>query len=504
MYSVPALIASHLSILVYLAFATEGVAQDSESEVIERFSNFGFQLSRPATGWSVQKSTPQPGSVMLRLYPKGSAGKTAITVLAEATPATDENAAVKRDKAFSNLIGKKEFANPQQKIFRVGNKETPGLELDWTVQGDTFHVQQSYLQHEDFDFTVALYAPVEEFGDAVEALSAIRRSIEFTAISDEAKWESKLNRLIAKCGSELDWANSWQQASEQATAEGKSILVVLRSQPGFDLTDSVSTVTLMDPDIIDFLKQNCIVYRHHKGNSAPIEDHEKYGIGPSSFGSTMLLVDADGTVFGDTFTSEPITFYDFLVTSFSSHKNQASQPPGHLKDAVQIAKWHIHQAGFDAALDTLADNASLEAIFLRATIHRLQRDATAAIRELDKLIEQKSDAIWQTTARLEKTQIQLHAGHISAAEAVPNFKALLAESSAHPRAAEMHYWIALCQFAESDKPSATQTWRSLIQQYKESDRWAWQAAAALKSTGFRLNRVPDLAWPDEEIIHAFS
>ena len=475
--------------------------EDERSDLEFVSEEFGFKLAKPDEGWNLQQSTPKPGALMVKVTEEGSGGAIEVTVLAEKSDSPDKSLATQRDEALDRTNGQEQFSNQSKESFQIAGQEVPGLAIDWEISGGLFRVHQGYLKNQGLSYTVAIHGPSDRFDELQEKLEQIRDTIQFVPISNEARTAGKLTRLVAKCGSEVQTAKTWEEASAIARREGKAILIQIRSQPGFDLADAMTTVALMDEYVIDFVNRHCVFFRFDKGMDAPIVSYEKYGIGPSSFGNTVLLAQPDGTVFGDTFSFEPHTFYDFLLTSFKDRVGE-NKPPSQLKTQPEIASWYAEGGAFTKALEVIEGMENLEAHRVRAQVYRRQRKLRLALKELQAATSHATDANELADLYIDLTVLKLVMRDIDSKRALESFKDLLRENPEHPRKAEVMYVVGLCYFALADAEMAEKTCLELIETFDEDNRWTWQAAAFLKSNAFQLKIPFDFSIPDEEILDA--
>ncbi len=384
----------------------------------------------------------------------------------------------------------------------VAGQAMPGLQVDWNIQGEEFRVQQCYFANEHFNYTIAVHAPVDQFADLAGTLASIRDTFEFVDISGEARLAARLRHLAAFCGSEVNWAGTWDEASRQARAEDKHVLVMIRSQSGFDIPDAFMTVTLMNEDIIDMVNQHCVVFRYEKGMQAPFNSYDKYGIGPASFGNTVLLVEPDGKVIGDAFSSQADTFQDFLFTTWKDRMGRID-PPDDLESPFDKARWLSRRGQLDAALDVLADPQSIEEHRLRASLFRRLRQVEQADAELLRALEKTDDDALRAGIELDRHVLHLISGMTPATELRDQFEKLVRFFPGHKRFAEMRYWAGICQFAIGDREMAEGHWKGLINTLDDDNRWAWRSAAVLQSAAFRMSMPPEFGLPADEVIEAF-
>ncbi|MFO0985205.1 MAG: hypothetical protein U1E76_26330 [Planctomycetota bacterium] len=161
-----------------------------------------------------------------------------------------------------------------------------------------------------------------------------------------------LKQLALRCGSEIEWLSSWSTAAERARAEHRPILIAFHALSGFDVPDASMVGPFMDQDIIDLVRARFVPLRFAKGSPAPFVAPDAYGMGPYTFGTSILVADADGKVIGDTFTMESSSLYDFLAEQAASF---APSDPPELAGA-ELAQWCLCRG--DLARERAAVEAS--------------------------------------------------------------------------------------------------------------------------------------------------
>ena len=94
-----------------------------------------------------------------------------------------------------------------------------------------------------------------EAEEAARDLERILSSFAFLADSAERSFEVRLLALAARCGSELDWAPTWDAAAQRARDAKKPVLVLVWAYPGFEITDSARMSTFMDEDVVALVRE---------------------------------------------------------------------------------------------------------------------------------------------------------------------------------------------------------------------------------------------------------
>jgi len=256
---------------------------------------------------------------------------------------------------------------------------------------------------------------------------------------------ARLAALAARCGSEIAWTTTWPEARQRAKETGRPILALVRAYSGIALADMTMVVPFMEEPIVELVRDRFVALRFKVGDAAPFTAPELYGIGPLAFGTTFLVVDADGRVRGDTFTVETTTLHDFLRLTLPEAQRPPPIPRG------------------EAGLATLEQEA-----------------ATAAPERKGKLALQRAELL----TRLGR-----------AAEALALLDAFAPDD---PLAPAVLFLRGIAETAESDKTKARATWSRLLDDHA-ANRWAWYAAALLPLHFLDIANGGIAPWPADEI-----
>ena len=298
-------------LLLMTAQAIES-SEITDDKVYESKSH-GFRIERPDASWTIQEDKDaSAGSLTLILQPEGSSGLVQATV--RVNPRRNAvNPKALRDQVLKYTEGRPEFSNKEARDFKIDGREGPGLVIDQESSGQVFRVQQCYLVRDGLQYVLQCQAPAREFRSRASVFKRIWDSFAFTELPPELKAEQRIKRLAARCGSEIGWASSWDEAAGRARREKKPVLLLVRSLSSFDISDQASAGPLMDPDVVDLVRERFVALRFEKGMDAPFVAQENYGMGPSTFGTSFLVVTPGGDVLGDTFSMEPTSVHDFLI-----------------------------------------------------------------------------------------------------------------------------------------------------------------------------------------------
>jgi hypothetical protein len=297
--------------------------------------------------------------------------------------------------------------------------------------------------------------------------------------ADEDPDVKTLKTLAARCGSEIAWQESWEQASERAKAEQKPILVLFRSLAGIDVPDGSMLGPFMDSDIIELVGERYVALRFAKGMNAPfVAQDSSYGMGPFSFGTSILVATADGRVVGDSFSLESSSLYDFLVEQLRPYHRD---PPGQ-RAGADLIEWHLRGGDLAAAAPLLSKPKSAREHRLHATLLRRQRRGEEALAAIARARAAGGNEI-EADVAVEEAEILARLDRIEEAE-----RALARIPAGHVSAAAGQFLKGSFRLAHSDPPGAIAQWKELVRSQPEN-RWAWLAAAYLLAADL-LARTP--------------
>ncbi len=255
----------------------------------------------------------------------------------------------------------------------------------------------------------------------------------------------RMSALAARCGSEIAWTTTWPEAQQRAREQQRPILALVRAYQGLTLVDTTMLAPFMEESIVELVRDRFVALRFRIGDAAPFNASELYGIGPLAFGTTLLVLDADGCVHGDTYTLEATTLHDFLRAQLP----EAQRPPA----------WPRGEAG----------------------LATLEREAATAVGER------------KSALAIRRAELLVRLGR--GAEALPLLDSVAEDDARFPAAL---YFRGVVESADRDPTKARATWSRLIDGH-ESSRWAWLAAALLPLGYLEVAKGGAEPWPAAEI-----
>ncbi|MFQ5748666.1 MAG: hypothetical protein ACE5H3_04315, partial [Planctomycetota bacterium] len=463
-----------------------------EAPLVYSSAEFGFRIERPSKDWVLQEK-PSSGSDSFQLVLSlgSEEGRVQVTVRVAPVPA-QQGPVDYRDDLIRKVTGQAGYSQPRKTKRRIAGREVPGLSVDMnSATGDPYHVVQYYLDANGFRYVLQTHAPPDRFVDFAAAFGKAIDGFGVIPLSEEAQAGRKLRALAARCGSEIGWASSWQEAAQRAEKEKKLVLVVIRAFPGFQISDEVSAGPFMDPDVVELVRARYVALRLLPGMPAPFRSPEAYGLSKTTFGASILLVRPDGHVAGEAPNMNPTAVYDTLLGALAEH----APANGTGLDAAADA---LRQGELERAAQLLARPDSLRGHLLKADLHRRQRNGPAALEELSKAREAGGG---DPDGRIEAREARILLRMGSFDQGMNKLAGFQEEHPQSPQIPEALYWLGAVQLRLHNPGEASATWKELVRSHGES-RWAWKAAAALESTAFSLGYGKRLDWPPANLLES--
>jgi len=497
-----------ISVLVLLTcvappFAVPATDDQPASNGLEiRNEIHGFRIVRPAESWTMREvDNPADGTFNLLLEPEGTPQGTvqvAVRVKNLGTVVTPEQA---RDAALESIGDRSDIKIKKKLSLDVGARKGAGVIAEMEAMGQKFRIDLAYLVEGERVYNLQRHAPAKDFSTYAPDFKFIWDSFDFVEITQAEKSGLRLHNLAARCGAEISWNKTWEQAAKQARADKKLVLVVMRSLTGFQISDQTMAGPFMDPDVIQIVKKRFVALRFAKGMDAPFVPQESsYGMGPYAFGTSILVATPDGEIVGDTFSLEPTSFHDFLIEHLGRNPKYASPAPrttGTGADRLDRVEELIVRGEYARASDLLAEPADARAFRLLAALLRRQKQGEDALAALDKARAAPGGEEAAAEILLDESRLLMRLGRFEEANAA--LKSILANHPGSDRIPEALYRAGAVSLRLKNKAEAEIAWKTLIAAHSEN-RWAWKAAADLTSTGYAIGVGERLAWPRQEIL----
>ena len=465
-----------------LALALLATSDDTTFE-----SSRGFAIDRPE-GWTVHESGANGGAYDLRFHAPGTNGLTGISIQIGPNDGAESGDAVV-ERSIEWTRGREEYASVEAVTVTLGDQELPGVSTRFVLMGQReFRIRQLYRVEGDRLFTLQSHAPHDEYERWSAELDRVLATFRLVAPSPDVTRRTRLQELAARCGSEVDWAPSWDAAAERARVTGRPVLVATRMQLGFDIGDTIRQVTFMDADLVALANRRFVPLVYRKGDPAPFVDADVYGIGPSGFGTAIFVCSADGEVLHELASLDPLAVHAHLVDWLMEH-GDAEAPASPARGAAR-AEELCERGELHAALHLLEGERGARAGLVRARVHRLRSDGDAALRALEeaRAALPPGDHVLAAEVAAEEFLVRMRMGDDEGARDLA--ERVVAEGSRATPAAL--FWLGVLATRAEDPSLAKHEWGRLVDGFPES-RWAWRAAAELINVRFALG----LAMPTE-------
>ncbi len=458
----------------------------------------GFRIEVP-DDWTTSEGGGGQDGFALNLLPPGSEGLTAVVVRVLET----EGGGVERLVAESRerVTGDPEIYSDFEEWEReLSGRTAPGVRATYTGPEGAFRIVQSFLVEEDFDYVLQRHAPADEFDDLADELEEVAATFGFVPLSEAARSERKLGELAALCGSEVHWAADWAEAEERARENGRLVLVVAWLLPGFSINTTPRSTLFMDEDLIELANARFVPLWYTPGMDAPFVD--SYGMGPSTFGQALLLATPDGEVVLETSeTGTPEVVWDFLTTGLDRNPEHRGNPVPTDLHGLERARLHVGRGELARAWMLLhSKDPSAAAHHLRARIHRLRREGAEALEALADA--RRAGFEPEDELLVEEAGLLVRERRYEEAQAL--LEGVIADGDGPEAIAEARVLRGMLHLRDSDREATKAAWRSVVESTPDS-RWAWIAAAGLRSEGLDVEGLrPDYGWPDEAVMEELA
>lgn len=456
---------------------------------------FGFAITRPSAGWVlVPKGDTRSVDFQMVLTEPEPLARVSVRGWRETTPSDPNGTREKKRGPIERQPGVSELVDLD---LEVAGRVVPGLALVVEANGVSYRFRQFYLAAEGRRFELEDVVVLDHADELASVIDAIWKTFELREPAGLPAEEQLLLELAAKCGSEVDLAKDWRDASARARREGKLVAVAVHLLPGFDIENPWPAGAFMDPDLIDLLDTRYVPLLFQRGWNAPFEaQSSSYGMGPYSFGNTLLLVTAGGEV-----VAEGIPPYDdFLRANLAS--TGGGELPEELEagDALEKAEALIERGELERARELLSGTRVARGHLLLARIGRRERDLEEWAGAIRVAGEAEDAAEHSVEIGMARAELDLAQGRLT--EAKVFYTSLLEEHPDSEHAPEAAWHLGRVEYEELGSAAAKARWLALVESHPES-RWAWAAAQMLRSQAFAADLLGSIEWPDLKAFDAF-
>lgn len=489
-----------ISFAIALALWTTVAAQDA---VVVEARDSGFRLAIPEVGWAHVVRKDDDDLTSVAIGPESLGGVVQLSVQATSViDSSDEairryieslRASVDRQAGITDL---EDFA------IDIDGRIAHGIQALQDAQGQVFRVRVFFLGARGLQYRIQFHAPVDVFDQHWPNALKVLAGFQLIELSETARMRFLLRELAAKCGSQVNWARDWEQASLRARKEKRLVVVAIHAIPGFEIGNVLNEGVFMSPEVLALMEHRFVGWRWSTGADAPFVNPEVFGMSGTTFGMGILVCTPDGEVLRQIFLLEPELVADGLRAVLREHTELAPPPaPLDMVSRARRAAFLIDSGQLDAAdamLGTRQQGESRAIAYQRARLHRTQRNGEAALTALADARATTRSALadpTDTELDLEEAIIRVGVGDTpGAAEILARCLAGAANDSTRAEAMLLQSIVQWSEGAESD--TVREQWRTIARTYPEKPA-AWMAAAALIGPALELGIRPDLRWPSE-------
>jgi len=471
------------------------VPADEAADQVYQSDDFGFRLNIPA-GWSSEHEQATDQTLHVILFPGKQRGATQLSVRVNSQGTTGDPLDA-QTAALAAVRATDQYSDETTTTRRIAGRQAPGIRVDAISGAYTLRLRQAYLAENGVTYILQGFAPVDGFAGYATQFDRIWESFEFFPLDDTRGVRLALAGLARRCGTEVDWAAHWDEAADRARAEHKLVLVAARLYSGFAISDELRAGPFMDPDIVALVNERYIPFRMERESEVPFRDPDVYGLGPSTFGSAMLLVTPSGEVVLD---GSAVT-WDLLVQGLDVDPAHAGPPPRRVENRERQAAIHLRRGELSEVERLLAVPLAAGEHRLLAHAERLRRQGDAALEHLTAARSAEGAAALAADLDVDTALVLLRMHRTE--EARELLQAIVSDPVAHARTPEAIYRLGTLDVVAGDKPAAERRWMELIRMYPES-RWSWKAAAEITGTGWGLDFPTRLDWSEEVYYDALA
>lgn len=456
----------------------------------ERYTSTEYGLSLvPPPGWVCYGGDGTDASVahQVACYPRGVTGGVPSLLVQVYRWSGSPGAVEMRDLALAGVAGRPGYDAVSKGERELAGGRWPTIACKTKApDGRTLVVECAYVTAPGLAY--ALTGTVAEDDAAgAEQLAAVVASFKLGGDAETAK----LRELAGRCGQDLPWAATWDQAEARARAERRLILVVYEQFSILQIPHTAASGPLSDPDLAALLQERFVVLRLRAEDPAAFRPPERYGLSRWSWGSSLLFVSPEGEVLRESGTNDPVCVEEVARQALAAAP-AATGPGGAIpSNPEEAATRALRRGELEAALRLLEQRSSARAHLLRAMALRRQRDGEAALRSLAAARRAGPTPDEAREIAAEEALVNLRLGR--GADASRGFLGVAADA-ANPRRGEALWWLGTIHALNTGDLKGGGYWQRIVDELPEG-RWAAKAAANLLGTGAMVNGAELPTWP---------
>ena len=476
-------------------FATGAPAQDSDSQVSERW---GFRIARPGPEWSFVPPGETAGAESFRLDLSRRSERGVVGLRITVASETSGGAEAVQREAEAQVGSSDQYSGLRRVRTRIGGRDAPGIDVAYRdLKLGEYRIRQHYLVRDGLRYTLQCHAPKSQFAAHEREFARFLASFELLPLPAEVVAEARLRGLVGRCGSEIDWASSWDEASARADQGRRPVLVHVRRYPGFNIPNEMRIGPFMDRDIVELVRTRFVALELKDGMPAPFRSQASYGMSGSTFGNALLVVSPDGEVLRETHSPNGSACYDFLVESLANVPELPGDAEPEGLDGVERAERCLQRGELGRTAELCAEPATAREFLVLAGLHRRLRDGPAALAALERAHAVGGADL--DTGRIGLDEVMLHLRSGDPVGARKALDALLGGELDASDVPEARFLEGVCALASGEWEAGLEVFQTLVAERPDS-RWSWQAAAVLSSPVVDRSTPLRTRWPDASLL----
>lgn len=465
------------------------------------FPDAGFAITIADPEWKHQAVQSEGRTGVVGIGPPALGGLAQITIQIALT--ADEGVAASQQmldtlRAQVQAAPGIEFGEDLE--LELAGHRAPGFAIVQQAQGQTFRVRLHYLTVKGFQYRIQFHAPQDQYDELWPLAEQTLDSLELLAADESTQATQKLKALAARCGSQVNWIEEWEDAATLARTERKLIVVAVAATQGFSLGNPLMEGLFSDPEVVTLMGNRFIAYEWQPGDDAPFTRHDVFGMSPTTLGTGLLICQPSGEVVREVFLPEADLAAHVLRASLHGHPGLA-QPvtPVGLSGAARV-QWAIDQGMLQQAASWLgpvpaADQVeSPELSLQRARLALIHQDLDAAEQALNRISKEAAAEV-QQRATLRRASLATARGQYALA------RDLAQELQDEPLSEELMAYAILQEamglWALGQREELRGRLETLCASYPDQPA-AWVAAAALTGYALEIDVTPNLTAFTEE------
>jgi len=466
----------------------------------------GIRITLPDVGWVHQEQRGGDGLTGVSIGPADAGGLIVLGVQISIVADTSEEAVRTQIAQLRGAIaGSQTITDVEDLVLEIDGQMALGLRVKQTAFNRTFRVNLVFMRVRGFQYRIQFHAPLDQFDEEWKKAQQVLAGFEFVELDEAARERVQLRGLAGRCGSQVDWATGWEDASNRARESGRLIVVSIFAQPGFELGNQLNEGVFMSPAIVALMEHRFVGWRWSAGLVAPFVDHDVFGLSGSTFGVGLLVCSPDGNVVRQVFVPEAELVADVLRGVLLEYPQLAPPPPAPASATPAVRAAFLIDSG---QLDTarrmlLTERAKEDSAVLSHQLARLygaDRNGDAALKAIEDARRQwtAEDAASLSPAALDLLEVDIRIGlgqYVEAGEAV---QVGFEHDPDDQHNAALLLRQGVLAWVNGDVARTRSLWSDATTRFPEQPS-AWIAAAGLIGPALQIELTPDLRWPTEAL-----